>query len=213
MPTQGSTFPRVTLGWILALALVTAAGCGRTTPGTAANGAAAPDTALPAGLVAGESLDAFDSTFTDQSGRAVTLASYHGRPMVLAMIYTRCTSACPLLLASLLGFEAKLPPAQRADTWFVLVSLDPAHDAPDTLRAFAQARGLDTRRWRLLTGSREATADLAAILGVKVRDEGNGALAHSSNIYLLDGKGVIRHALIGLGADPAELLAARAALR
>jgi protein SCO1/2 len=174
--------------------------------------AGSADAPLPAGLVAGESLDAFDSTFTDQSGRAVTLARYHGRPVVLAMIYTRCTSACPLLLRSLRAFEAGLPAAQRRNTWFVLVSLDPSHDMPDTLHAFAQARGLDESRWRLLTGSREATADLAAILGVKVRDDGNGALAHSSNVYLLDGAGVIRHALIGLGADPAELLAARASL-
>jgi protein SCO1/2 len=173
----------------------------------------ATEAPLPPGLVPGESLDAFDSTFTDQSGHAVTLASYHGQPMVLAMIYTRCTSACPLLLQSLRGVEAKLSPAQRARTWFVLVSLDPGHDVPDTLAAFARSRGLDPSRWRLLTGSREATTELAAILGVKVRDDGNGALAHSSNVYLLDAAGVIRHALIGLGAEPGELVAARAALR
>ena len=205
---HGSTILRATL----ALALVVSAGCSRPAARSSATSGSSADASLPAGLVAGESLDAFDSTFTDQSGRAVTLASYHGRPMVLAMIYTRCTSACPLLLASLRGFETKLSPAQRANTWFVLVSLDPTHDKPDTLLAFARARGLDTSRWRLLTGSREATTDLAAILGVKVRDDGNGALAHSSNVYLLDGAGVVRHALIGLGADPAELLTARAAL-
>jgi protein SCO1/2 len=191
----------------LVLALLALSGCSRPAAKPVAE---AP---LPAGLVAGESLDAFDSTFTDQSGRRVTLAHYHGSPVVLAMLYTRCTSACPLLLASLRGFEAKLPPAQRAHTRFVLVSLDPSHDAPDTLLAFARSRGLDTARWSLLTGSREATAELAAVLGVKVRDDGEGALAHSSNLYLLDGEGVVRHALVGLGADTAELLAARAALR
>ena len=195
------------------LALAAAAGCGRHAGTDASPQVASSEAPLPAGLVAGESLDAFDSTFTDQAGRSVSLAHYHGRPMVLAMIYTRCTTACPLLLRSLRGFEANLPAAQRANTWFVLVSLDPAHDAPDTLHAFARARGLDETRWRLLTGSRKATAELAVILGVKVRDDGDGALAHSSNVYLLDGAGVIRHALIGLGADPAELLAARASLK
>ena len=198
------------LGGVVAIAVLGTAGCSRPARTTTADHAT--DAPLPAGIVAGESLDAFDSTFTDQSGRGVTLASYHGRPVVLAMIYTRCTSACPLLLASLRSMEAKLSPATRDNTWFVLVSLDPSHDAPDTLRVFAAARGLDARRWRLLTGSREATSDLAAILGVKVRDDGNGALAHSSNVYLLDGAGVVRHALIGLGADPDEMVAARSAL-
>ena len=196
---------------VLALALIASAGCGRSATRSATTDHAL-EAPLPPGLVAGESLDAFDSTFTDQSGRPVTLASYHGRPVVLAMIYTRCPSACPLLLASLRGFEARLPATQRANTWFVLVTLDPSHDAPDTLLAFANSRGLDLARWRLLRGSREATAELAAVLGVKVRDDGNGALAHSSNVYLLDGAGVIRHALVGLGADPAELIAARAGL-
>jgi protein SCO1/2 len=197
---------------LLVLALLPVAGCGRTSATRSATSGHAPEAPLPLGLVAGESLNAFDSTFTDQAGQAVTLARYNGRPVVLAMLYTRCTSACPLLLGSLRRFEAKLGRAERANTWFVLVSLDPAHDAPDTLRAFARSRGLDETHWRLLTGSREATADLAAILGVKVRDDGNGALAHSSNVYLLDSAGVIRHALVGLGADPAGLLAARAAL-
>ena len=192
------------------LALLAAAGCGLRAPGKTARAAKSAEAPLPVGLVAGESLDAFDSTFVDQSGRAVTLSTYRGRPMVLAMIYTRCTSACPLLLASLRGIEGKLSPAQRADTWFVLVTLDPDHDAPDTLLAFARSRSLDESRWRLLRGSHEVTVELAAILGVKVRNDGNGVIAHSSNVYLLDGAGVVRRALVGLGADPAELIAARA---
>lgn len=207
-----SALGRLVSEMVLLLTLLVLAGCGRNSSRVATSRTTSADVPLPAGLVPGESLDAFDSKFTDQSGRAVTLARYHGRPMILAMVYTRCTSACPLLLRSLHDFETKLPTSQRERTWFVLVSLDPSHDTPDTLHAFASARGLDESRWRLLTGSREATADLAAILGVKVRDDGNGALAHSSNVYLLDGAGVIRHALIGLGADPSELLAARASL-
>ena len=198
---------------VVALAVSWAAGCGER---NAPSGAASTNTApaeLPAGLAAGVSLFGFDSTFTDQDGRAVRLASYAGRPIVIAMVYTRCTSACPLLLASMRRIESRMSARQRADTWFVLVTLDPAHDRPDTLRAFAASRQLDPARWRLLTGGGGAVADLAAVLGVKVRDDGNGVLAHSSNLYLLDRTGVPRSALVGLGAEPAELLAARAAMR
>lgn len=201
--------PRLLVVLLLLLAI---GGCGQRAEQSAVAEHAVEDSE-PVGSLTGESLDAFDSTFTDQSGRAVTLASYHGRPMVLAMIYTHCTSACPLLLNSLRRLETALPAAQRADTWFVLVTLDPAHDSPDTLRAFATSRGLDPARWRLLRGSREATTELAAILGVKVREEGDGAIAHSSNLYLLDRDGVIRHTVVGLGADPTAIVPARAALR
>jgi protein SCO1 len=207
----GGAAALLTLLWVL----VAAGGCTRSSPqarGRQAAASGAIDAPLPPGLVAGESLDAFDSTFTDQFGHAATLAGFRGQPLVLAMIYTRCPSACPRLLAIVRGVEMGLSPAERAATWFVLVTLDPSHDAPDTLRAFARSRGLDGTRWRLLTGSPEATADLEAILGVRVRDDGRGALAHSSNVYLLDGAGVIRHVLVGLDADPAGLLAARSEL-
>ncbi|MEP7028198.1 MAG: SCO family protein [Candidatus Eisenbacteria bacterium] len=206
---------RASLRLILVPAMLELVGCGS---GTASSEKAAPATAstadasLPSGLAVGESLDAFDSTLTDQFGRAVTLASYHGHPMLLAMIYTRCPSVCPLLLKSLQRIEVDLPRETRERTWFVLVTLDPDHDLPDTLRAFARSRDLNPARWRLLHGNREVTRDLAAILDVKVRDDGEGALAHSSNIYLLDGAGVIRHALVGSEADPSPLVAARMAL-
>lgn len=197
----------------LLLLLSVIGGCSRRGSEAPAAAEHAIEDSEPVGSLTGESLDAFDSTFVDQSGRAVTLASYHGRPMVLAMIYTHCTSACPLLLNSLRRLETALPAAQRAETWFVLVTLDPARDAPDTLKAFAASRGLDLSRWRLLRGSREATTELAAILGVKVREEGEGAIAHSSNLYLLDRDGVIRHTVVGLGADPTAMVPVRAALR
>ncbi len=203
---------RSTLGWCL-LVLALLGGCGTTASNKTEIVSQTEDSDAPVGSLTGESLDAFDSTFIDQSGTAVTLASYHGRPMVLAMLYTQCTSACPLLLNSLQKLERGLPSAQRGKTWFVLVTLDPAHDFPDTLRAFAASRGLPLERWRLLRGSRDATAELAAILGVKVREEGDGAIAHSSNIYLLSDDGVIRHTLVGLGADPAALVAARIAMK
>ncbi len=192
--------------------LLALAGCNRADAPSHSASSPAFDATLPAGLAAGESLDAFDSTFVDQSGEPVTLARYHGRPVMLAMVYTRCTSACPLLLANLRRVESALPEKAREDTWFVLVTLDPDHDAPDTLAAFARARELPLSRWRLLRGSRDATTDLAAVLGVKVREEAEGAIAHSSNVYLLDGAGVVRHVLVGLDADPAGLVAARKAL-
>jgi protein SCO1/2 len=199
------------LAWSALALSVALASCGAPAGGDPAAGSSEAD-ALPPGLVAGESLQALDSTFLDQSGREVTLASYGDRPVVLAMVYTRCRSACPRLVADLQGIERRLPAAKRDHTWFVLVSLDPLHDRPDTLAAFAREHALDPSRWRLLTGSREAVRDLAAVLGVKVREDGDGAIAHSSNVYLLDPGGVVRAAVVGLGADAGAFVAARRAM-
>jgi len=168
--------------------------------------------APPPGVAPGESLRAFDSTFLDQSGRPVTLASFGGRPVVLAMVYTRCRSTCPRLVADVQRLESHLTPAQRKRTWFVLVSLDPGHDRPDTLAAYAREHRLDADRWRLLTGGGEAVRELAELLGVRVREDGDGVLAHSSNIYLLDSAGVVRAATVGVGGDVTRLAAARVAL-
>jgi hypothetical protein len=45
-----------------------------------------------------------------------------------------------------------------------------------------------------------------------VRVDGDGVLAHSSNIYLLDSAGVVRAATLGVGGDASRLVAARTAL-
>jgi len=162
--------------------------------------------------LASESLYALSSTWTDARGAKLTLASFRGHPVVLAMVYTSCQASCPLVVSDLQVVEARLSPKLREQTRFVLVSFDPARDTPARLLEFAASRKLDLSRWSLLTGSEEAVRELAAVLGVRYRPTGTGDYLHSNVITVLSRDGVARHRQTGLKQDPAPTVAALEAL-
>jgi protein SCO1 len=138
----------------------------------------------------------------------VTLAEVGGRAQVVAMVYTHCTHTCPRIVGELKRLEAAVPAAARSELRFVLVSLDPERDTPARLAEYAASARLDAERWTLLTGGEEEVRELAALLGLRYRSEGNAEFSHSNSYLVLDGEGRIVHRQAGLGEDLAGPLAA-----
>ena len=60
---------------------------------------------------------------TDQNGTAVSLAAYHGRPVIVTFIDPLCRNFCPLEAKVLNDVVAKLPAAQRPAIVAVSVNL------------------------------------------------------------------------------------------
>ena len=137
-----------------------------------------------------------DTRWRDQRGNARQLSSLRGRPQVIAMIYTHCSTTCPFTVAEMKRIERESP----RDAGFVLVSLDPARDDPARLAEFARERGLDASRWTLLDGSDDAVRELATVLGVRYRRLSPEELAHSNALTLLDADGVVAYQHAGLDA-------------
>ena len=160
-----------------------------------------------------DSIYNLDSSWTDQDGQRLAMPSLRGRPRVVAMIYTSCKYACPLIVDEMKRVERELSAEERARVGFALFSFDPERDSAGVLKAYAAKRGLDESRWRLYTGTADAVLDLAAVLGMQIRKEPDGEFSHSTLITVLDREGVIRYRMRGLDQDRAPLLAAlRAAL-
>lgn len=149
------------------------------------------------------SLYQLDATWTDDAGRAVTLAEFRGQPVVLAMFFASCTYACPVLVHDLQAIRDALPPATRDQTRFVLVSFDTERDTPAALRAYRAKLGLDDG-WTLLHGSADDVQELAMLLGVKYRREADGNYSHSNLITVLNAQGEIARQREGLQGEVAE---------
>ena len=149
------------------------------------------------------------SAWHDQQGRRLTLDSLRGRPRLLAMIYTHCSSTCPLALAEMKRIEGATDPRLG----LVLVSLDPDRDTPRVLATYAASHGLDPSRWTLLAGSDADVRELAASLGVRYRRLGPDELAHSNTLTLLDHSGHVVHQQQGLDEHDETIRAARALLK
>lgn len=154
------------------------------------------------------SLFELDFPLTDRDGRARRLSELRGAPFVASMIYTKCTSICPRIIADLQALERSMPEHERARTPFVLFSLDPGRDTPEALRRFAAEHALAPSRWILLAAAPDDMRTLAAVLGVRFRPEEDGEIAHSAVIAAVDSGGIVRHMETGLQKDMAPLVSA-----
>src|SRR5512133_2653925 len=167
---------------------------------TAADAAAIESSAATADRY---SLYDLGSTWRDQQGRTRTLRSLRGRPQVVALIYTSCSTSCPLTVAEMKRVE-RATSAGGANVGFVLVTLDPGHDGVARLAAFATDRALSPDRWTLLTGRDDDVRELAAALSARYRRLSPTELAHSNALTVLDASGAVAYQSAGLGgADEA----------
>jgi protein SCO1/2 len=148
-----------------------------------------------------KSLYQTESKWTTDAGKQIKLAGLKGRPQVVVMFFASCQYACPILVHDLQKIEAALQPESRAKIGFTLVTIDPRRDTPEALANFRATRVLPAATWTLLHGESDDILELAALLGVKYKEEATGQFAHSNIITVLNGEGEIVHQLVGLGQD------------
>ncbi len=133
-------------------------------------------------------------TLTSQDGKPVTLADLQGKVWIADFIFTRCAGQCPLM-TSRMG-ELTIALENEPTVRFVSFSVDPEHDTPDVLRAYAQENHADLNRWTFLTGPKAEIRSLA-IKGFKLAVEDANPkdpepILHSTRFVLVDGNGSIR---------------------
>ncbi|HET9554996.1 MAG TPA: SCO family protein [Anaeromyxobacteraceae bacterium] len=176
---------------------------------------------LPAGMteLAGEpvapsalppvaAVELVDAPLLDEQGAPRRFARdvVGDRIVVMDFIFTTCTTVCPILSAKLARLQEKLGDRLGREVRLVSVSIDPARDTPERLRAFG-ARFKARDGWTWLTG---ATGDVEAVL------KGLGAYTasyaeHAPVVIVGDGRTGRFHRFNGY-PDPDRLLAAVDAL-
>lgn len=108
-----------------------------------------------------------DLTVIDQHGKALRFYSdvLKGRVVVISFIYTRCKAACPLTIQKLQQVKAQIPDLFGKEVFFVSISIDPEHDTPEDLRAFAEKLGAVGPGWIFLTGDKQSIETIVKRLG------------------------------------------------
>jgi protein SCO1/2 len=149
-----------------------------------------------------ESVYNVNSTWINQENKNVQLKNFSGNAVVMAMVYTSCQAACPLIVNDMQKIENTLTAEQKEKVKFVLVSFDSEKDLAGELKHFGQAHGLDLKRWSLMSGKAEDVRELAAVLGVQYKKDSDGEFSHSNIITVLDKDGRISYQQKGLQQDP-----------
>lgn len=153
-----------------------------------------------------ESILNLKSEWTTQAGQPASIKDFGGKPFIVAMIYTSCDQACPLILEDLRKIEKGLSKKTSVRIPFLLFSFDTLKDTPLKLKAFALSRKLDLNHWTLLNGNTNAVRELAAVLGIRYKQNANGDFDHSNVITLIDAEGLIIEQQIGLHQEPQPLV-------
>src|SRR5215510_11335817 len=102
---------------------------------------------LPAAAYSTRSIYQLESVWTTAAEQPLRLGHLQGKVQVLAMVYTTCEAACPIIVSLMQLIEAALPPELRPDVGFVLVTFDPARDTPAVLSAYGTRMDLDPGSW------------------------------------------------------------------
>jgi protein SCO1/2 len=92
------------------------------------------------------------------------------RKVLINFIFTRCEQACPLDTAKLAQVQKLLGPRVGRDIFMYSITLDPAHDTPEALKAYAGKFGARPG-WLFLTGKREDIDRVRFTLGERREKE------------------------------------------
>jgi protein SCO1/2 len=137
----------------------------------------------------------------------VRASDLEGSVWIAGFIFTRCPDVCPALTERMAGLERTL--AGTEPVRLVSFSVDPAHDTPEVLRAYADRAGA-SRDWLFLTGPRDQLATLLKDgFRVAFADDGppTAPITHSDRLVLVDRALRIRGYYHGRDADEVARLA------
>jgi protein SCO1 len=127
----------------------------------------------------------------ERSGRIVTDADLADRVWIASFIFTRCPLSCPRITSVMKSLQGRLEGSQ---VLLVSISVDPEHDTPQVLDAYARSFSALPDRWWFLTGSRSLIYELIrqrfklSVMENPAPDpDGRGeAIIHSDRLALVD---------------------------
>ena len=104
---------------------------------------------------------------TTQDGKTVHLYDdlLKGKMVVVSLIYTQCQDSCPLETAKLAQVQSMLGDRMGKDIFFYSISIDPEHDTPEVLKAYAEKFHAGPG-WLFLTGKKPDIDLVAHKLGL-----------------------------------------------
>nr|WP_306264509.1 SCO family protein [Pararhizobium sp. IMCC3301] len=134
----------------------------------------------------------------DQRGAPLSLADLRGRPLVISLIYTSCSSICPVTTDHLVNAVKDARKVLGEKSFGVLsFGFDASGDKPAQLRAFAISHGLrQLDDWRVASADAETTEALVKDLGFSWRAAA-GSFDHPSQTTILDANGKVYRQLYG----------------
>jgi cytochrome oxidase Cu insertion factor (SCO1/SenC/PrrC family) len=116
--------------------------------------------------VAVQKINIPDIELLDQNGRKIRFYTdlVKGQTVVINFIFTTCTTICPPLGATFARVQKQLGDKVGRDVRFISISVDPATDTPERLKAWGEKFHAG-EGWTFVTGNKPQVDELLRALG------------------------------------------------
>jgi len=132
-------------------------------------------------------------SFTNQNGKIITNKDYEGKVYLVEFFFTTCPTICPRMSENLVQIQNNFKSFE--DFGVASFTINPKHDTPEVLKAYAEHYKMTNPNWHLMTGDLDTIYELANQgfnLYTAQDAEVEGGFEHSGNFALIDKNGFIR---------------------
>lgn len=133
-----------------------------------------------------------DFSLTNQNGETITQKYYDGKIYVADFFFTTCQTICPIMTNHMVEIQKKI--LNNPDVLLLSHTVMPEIDSTMVLKKYALEKGVDDRKWNLVTGDKKQIYDLArkSYLAAKDIPYSEFDLIHTENFVLIDAQKRIR---------------------
>ncbi len=138
-----------------------------------------------------------DYVLTDSTGKALPLAAFRGKPLIISLVYTACSSICPPTTQHVATAVEQARRTLGADAFAVLtVGFDARRDTPSRMAEFATTQHAGGGNWRFASGDPDTIAGLLRDVGFSYASVAGG-FDHVSQTTIVDGNGKVYRQVYG----------------
>ena len=149
-----------------------------------------------------------DFSLTNQNGKTITQNDYKDKIYVADFFFTTCRTICPIMTTNMAEIQKEI--LNDNEVMLLSHSVTPKIDTVAQLKRYATKKGVNDKKWNLVTGDKKAIYKLARQSYLAVKDNGDGGpfdMVHTENFMLIDKKRQIRGFYDGTNSeDIARLL-------
>jgi protein SCO1 len=134
--------------------------------------------------------------FVNQLGDSVDLDMVRGKITVCNFFFTSCASICPPMTYTMRKLQKSFDAKSADSVQFISFSIDPTHDTPEKMKAYADNYNIKHSSWWMLRGDTSFIykwgEEQFKLGSANPNGNPNAANVHTDQFVLLDRKRIIR---------------------
>jgi len=140
--------------------------------------------------------------FTNQDKKIISNKDFKDKVYIVEFFFTSCPTICPKMNANMVKIQNEF--YGNPEFGIASFSIDPNHDTPEILKAYAKEKGATLKNWHFMTGDKNEIYTFSNDgfrLYVGENADVEGGFEHSGLFALIDKDGYIRSRTVKTGED------------